>query len=64
MLIAKEKHKRDRVVELVHLLEVGDLIQIADIEDSEILDAVGDPVKYFVLAHAVCIPVAAEADYY
>jgi len=42
VLIAEEEHQRHRVVELVHLLEVGDLVQVADVEDGEVFDAVGD----------------------
>ena len=63
MLIAEEEHQRHRIVEFVHLLEVGYLVQIADVEDGEILHAVGDPVEDFILPHTVCIPVAAEADH-
>lgn len=43
MFVAEEEHQRHGVVELVHLLEVGDLIEITDVEDGEVLDAVGDP---------------------
>ena len=64
MLIAEEEHKRNRVIEFVHLLEVGHLIQIADVEDGEVFNAVGYPVEYFVLAHTVCVPVTAKADDY
>ena len=46
----------------VHLLEVGDLVEIADVDDGEVLDAVGDAVEDFVLAHAVGVPVATEAN--
>lgn len=42
MLVAEEEHQRHRVVELVHLLEVGDLVQVADVEDGEVFDPVGD----------------------
>ena len=62
MLVAEEEHQRDGVVELVHLLEVGDLVEVADVDDGEVLDPVGDFVEYFVLPHAVGVPVAAEAD--
>lgn len=62
MLIPEEEHERDGVVELVHLLEVRDLVEIADVDDGEVLDAVCDLVEHFILAHAVRIPVATEAD--
>ena len=43
MLVAEEEHERHRIVELVHLLEVRNLIEIADVEHGEILDTVRDP---------------------
>lgn len=64
MLIAEEKHDRHGIVELVHLVEVGDLVDVADVDYGEVLDAVGDAEEDFVLSHAVGIPVAAEADYH
>lgn len=63
VLVAEEEHERHAVVEFVHLLEVGHLVEIADVDDGEVLDAVGDAVEDFVLAHAIRVPVAAEADY-
>lgn len=64
MFIPKEEHDGARVVEFVHLLEIGHLVQIAEVDDGKVLDAVGDFVEHFVLAHAVGIPVAAEADHH
>jgi hypothetical protein len=46
----------------VHLLEVGNLVEIADVDDGEVLDSVGDTVEDLVLSHAVGVPVATEAD--
>jgi hypothetical protein len=63
VLVAEEEHHRHRVVELVHLLEIRDLVEVADVDDGKVLDAVGDLVEDFVLPHAVWVPVAAEADY-
>jgi hypothetical protein len=63
VLVAEEEHHRDRVVQLVHLLEIRHLVQVADVDDGEVLDAVRDLVEHFVLAHAVWVPVAPEADY-
>jgi hypothetical protein len=42
VLVAEEEHERHRVVEFVHLLEVWHLIEIADVDDREILHPVGD----------------------
>ena len=62
MLIPEEEHQSHRIIQLVHLLEVRDLIEIADVEHGEIFDTVGDAVEDFVLTHAVGVPVSAEAD--
>lgn len=64
MLVAEEEHDGHGIVEFVHLVEIGDLVEIAYIDDGKVFDAVGDAVEYFVLAHAVFVPVAAEADDY
>lgn len=64
MLVAEEEHQRHAVVEFVHLLEVRYLVEIADVDDGEVLDSVGDAVEHFILAHAVGVPVAAKADDY
>jgi hypothetical protein len=49
VFVAEEEHDGHGIVELVHLVEIGDLVQITDVDD-------------FVLAHAVLVPVATEAD--
>lgn len=64
MFIPKEEHDGARVVEFVHLLEVGHLVQIAEVDDGKVLDAIGDFVEHLVLAHAVGIPITAEPDYH
>ena len=62
VFIPEEEHERHRVVQLVHLVEIFDLFQIAYVDDSEVLDAICNAVEDFVLAHAVGVPVLAEAD--
>lgn len=42
VLVAEEEHDGDGVVQLVHLVEVGDLVDVTDVDDGEVLDAVGD----------------------
>ena len=42
VLITEEEHESDWVVELVHLLEVWHLVEVANIDDGKVLDAVGD----------------------
>ena len=58
MLVAVEEHDRKRVVQLVHCIEVGHLVEITQVDDGKVFDAVGDAVEDFVLRHAVFVPVA------
>lgn len=46
----------------VHLVKVGNLIDVANVDDCEILDLVGDFVQHFVLLHAVLVPIASESN--
>jgi len=62
MLVPKEKHNRYRVVQFIHLLEVGDLVEIAHIDDGKVLDSIGDAIQDLVLSHALRVPVTTEAD--
>lgn len=62
VLVAEEEHERTRIVEFVHLVEVGNLVDVAEVNDGVVADLVGDLVEDFVLAHAVWVPVATEAD--
>jgi hypothetical protein len=40
------------------------LIDITDVDNSEILDFVADAVEYFVLSHTIWVPVSAKANNY
>jgi hypothetical protein len=62
VFVAKEEHDGHRVVELVHLLKVGHLVQVAEVDDGEVLDALSDAVEDFVLSHAVRVAVSSKAD--
>jgi hypothetical protein len=42
VFIAEEKHQRHRVVQLVHLLEVRHLVEVAHVHDREVFDSVCD----------------------
>lgn len=53
MLVPEEEHDGHGIVKFVHLLEVGHLVEIADVDDGEVLDLVGDAVEDLILAHAV-----------
>lgn len=61
MLVAEEEHDGARVVQLVHGLEVGHLVEVAQVHDGEVLDLVRDLVQHLVLPHAVRVVVAPEA---
>lgn len=62
VFVSEEEHEGAWVVELVHLVEVGDLVDVAEVDDGVVADLVGDLVEDFVLAHAVGIPVTTESD--
>jgi hypothetical protein len=40
------------------------LVEITDVNDCEVLDALSDTEEDFILAHAVGVPVTAESDDY
>lgn len=44
------------------LIEIGDLVDVADVDGGKVLDAVRDAVEDFVLLHAVAVCVSSEAD--
>jgi len=50
------------VEQFVHLLEVGDLVEIAHIDDGKVLDSISDAVQDFALSHAIRVPVTTEVD--
>jgi len=62
VFVPEEEHDCHGIVKLVHLVEIGDLVEIANVDNSEILDSVGDAVEDFVLAHTVRIPITTEAN--
>lgn len=64
VFVSEEKHEGAFVVQLVHLVEVGHLVDVAKVDDGEILNAVGDAVEHFILSHAFRRPVSAKADDY
>jgi hypothetical protein len=64
VLVPEEEHKCHRVIQFIHLVEVFDLFQITDVNDSEVFDAVRDAIEDFILAHTVRVPVFAEANDY
>lgn len=44
------------------MFKVGDLIEVANVDDSKVLDTVVDAIEDFILSHALGVPVAAKAD--
>lgn len=63
MFVSEEEHDSAWVVKLVHGIEVGDSIDVADVYDGKVLDALGDLVEDLVLPHAVGVVVAPETQY-
>lgn len=39
MLIAEEEHDGQRIVELIHLVEIADLVKVAEVDDGKVFDA-------------------------
>jgi len=62
VFVAEEEHDGTRVVELVHGFEIGDFVEVAEVDGAEVFNPVGDLVEDFVLLHAVGVRVAPEAD--
>lgn len=54
--------EKKRKLRTVHLAEVGNLVEVTDVDNAEVLHLVGDPVQDFVLSHAVGVMVATKAD--
>lgn len=52
MFVPEEEHECGCIVEFVHLFEVGNLIEIADVDYCEVLDAVCDACGEWWLANA------------
>lgn len=53
---------RGAVVLTIHLVEIGYLIDVAQVDDAEVGDGVGDLVEHLVLPHAVRIPVSTKPN--
>ena len=58
----KEEHDRARIVELVHLVEVGHRGDVDEVADAKVLDLFGDGEEGLVHLHAVLVPVVTEPD--
>jgi hypothetical protein len=63
MFIPEEKHDGTRVVEFVHLVEIGDFIDVDEVEDGKVFAFIGYAVEDFVLFHALFVIIATEADH-
>lgn len=48
VLISEKEHQRDRIVQFVHLLEVGDLVEVTHVDDSEVFHPVGNALVVHV----------------
>jgi hypothetical protein len=62
VLVPKEEHASARVIQLVHLVEVGDLGYVDQIDDAKVLALFGDSEEGFIHFHAGGVPVMAEPD--
>ena len=62
VLVPVEEHGGARVVQLVHLVEVGHLRDVHQVAHGKVLHLLGDLVQGLVHLHALGVPVVAEAD--
>jgi hypothetical protein len=53
---------RYKISVALHLLEVWDLVQVAKVDDGEVLDSISNTVEDLILAHAIWVPVATESN--
>jgi len=63
-LISPEEHDSHGIVQLVHTLEVGHFIQIAEVDDREVFYAICDLVEYLILAHTFRVVITSESNDY
>ncbi len=52
MFIPKEEHHRNRIVQFIHLIKVRNLVDVAEVDDGEVFDLVGDAYGELVLVHS------------
>lgn len=50
VLVTEKPHDSARVVELVHLVEIGYLVDITEVDDAEVLDLLGDFVQHLYMS--------------
>jgi len=62
MLVPIEEHHRDWVIQLVHLVEIRHLGDIAEIDNGEVLDLLTHGIQSLVHPHALWIPVVPESN--
>ncbi len=61
VLIPVEEHRRARVVQLVHAVEIGYLVDVHQVNHGEVLDLLGYAEQDLVLDHADLVGIATEA---
>lgn len=62
VLVAVEEHDGARVVELIHPVKVGHLVEVDEVDDGKVPDPVGNLVERLVLAGAGLVVQPAEAE--
>ena len=61
MLIPEEKHARARIVQFIHLVKIGDFVDVHKYVTAKFL-IFRDVGENLVLAHARLVPVSTESD--
>lgn len=42
MFVSEEEHEGDWIIKFIHLFKVGNLVEIANVDNGEVLDTIGD----------------------
>ena len=62
VLVAEEEHHGARVVKLIHVIEIGHLCDVHEVDNAEIAHILGEGKEHLVLLHALGVIVVPEAN--
>lgn len=62
MFVPVEEHRGTGIVEFVHGVEIGYLIDVHDVNDGKVLDLFGNVGEYLVLHHTSGVRIASETN--
>jgi hypothetical protein len=62
VFISEKEHDCDGIIQLIHLVEIGDFVDIDKVKDGKVFAYFGDFEEDFVLLHTFLIVVTTEPD--